>query len=397
MKHTLTQHSHLTAKPHHVVALPPDSTNPDGYETPGEKMFEDIVYNKINFWANLAGSLAFTESAEWGADKSRNIISQGIAKSAKVARKGITSAMKTFIKNKDLAENAGHTATSIVALGMVGHLLVFPIKFMENNKEKWVRRFDAHLDKKKGHTPSEEELKNREIAYKRIRETNPPTWKDLWIARVAGQLVNIIVVDAIPKALDPRSKRFKPGGDLKARSDAAKAADQKDPMLFDKELRVGQERITGWIGEKTAALFKHERIFIGKEKAAWWGYIIALETLCTRITSGVLHGMVALTKKHKENKKAKAENNTPASVSTTNETTDRALSKDEAKQELAASEGKHTKRFSSALAAGAVANQSPERAMTREEIMASRKGNSQSFSDHHKAQKLHAPAHIEHG
>ncbi len=255
------------------------------YETPGEKIFEDLVYNKMNFWVNLAGSLAFTESAEYGG---KNPISKGIYWLAHEGKEQFAKGLEKLSLNPTTAEKVGHGAVNILALGMVGHLLVFPIKYLENNKLKYVQKLDNWLDDHHNRKPDEAETTRRNEAYARLAEEKPPSWGQLWLARVAGQGVNIILVDALPKMLDPRNKKIP-----KNLPEGAAAADV--------DMRLGQERITYWIGDQTKALAGRFTQDTAKlDKAQWWGYIVSLETLCTRITSGVLHGLVALGKRHKE-------------------------------------------------------------------------------------------------
>lgn len=138
----------------------------------GERIFDRTVYTGIGLFVNEVGSLVVTGQMERGIGK--NWYERTAPKIAKMFYKG----------NVTDAKNGMMWAS----LTLVGTALVWPMKILEDNKAKIVKKIDHTVDGWRGHKLSAEQVDKRDAE---VEATIACEHKQTWPSLIIGRIISI--------------------------------------------------------------------------------------------------------------------------------------------------------------------------------------------------------------
>lgn len=165
----------------------------------GEKVFDRTVYTGIGFGVNEASSLWITDqfmhgknllrnvpglkkAGEWFSETGFNRVSESIAKKFKLTEKLAKDGGKILPKER------GGNALLMVTLLSGGTLLILPMKWLEDNKNRWVKRANHMVDKMRGRQMTPEEVVARDT---QVEQDIACTPRQSWPSMMLGRLIAI--------------------------------------------------------------------------------------------------------------------------------------------------------------------------------------------------------------
>lgn len=232
-------------------------SRPDRKETAGEIVFDRTVYTGIGLIVNELSGLALAVEMRYFGGKER------FQKAARWLHK--TIGYKDKIEHGKLI--TGHTraedALEIFTLLLSGTALIVPMKVLEDNKAKIVKKFNHTFDK--FHHRSAEEVKARdEDVEKEIACEPKQTWSTLILGRAIATAHNMFFL-----------KEAVFGG---TRTQKVKDVSKR---YIDKSV----DKLHGYMGGKPDSMLVKMR---GTERYKYYSEIIGLDTLYTIVSSVVL-------------------------------------------------------------------------------------------------------------
>ncbi len=246
--------------------------------SPGEKWYNRIVYQGINYWLNLAMSMYVSDIFTHGGGKSdftfgraRNFYDRRLNQ--------LTSGLTTLMghKHQNAAYRASEVTVATFTLNTGGNILLIPMKWLEDRKRPVVHWLNKHIFKEKQLAPDGHEETPDEIYIE--QEQPPQSWgRVIWrrIKAVSATIVTGLVADwALRRKLDANEPRIING--------LGQPIDHED----------GTKRFTRWIttgANKGLNYVSGSKKFVADDTALqrYMGYA-ALDTIYTGITSKVMH------------------------------------------------------------------------------------------------------------
>ena len=102
----------------------------------GEKRYNQIVYQGINYWLNLSISMVITDFFLHG--KGKNFFHKGVEKSTQAL-------MASTPMKRPMAKWLSEIALGTFSLNSGGNILLIPTKFIEDNKRYWVHKLNDSM------------------------------------------------------------------------------------------------------------------------------------------------------------------------------------------------------------------------------------------------------------
>ena len=164
--------------------------------SPGEKLFDRVTYTGIGFGVNEASSLWITDQFMHGKnllDNTSGLLKKmGSGFSAEGFGKASEWMAKTFKFTEKLEHGVmvtpkqrGGNLLLMLTLLSGGTLLILPMKKLENDKQKWVKRANHFIDKMRGNEMSKEETEARDAKVEQDIACSPrQTWPSFLLGRI---------------------------------------------------------------------------------------------------------------------------------------------------------------------------------------------------------------------
>lgn len=254
--------------------------------TKGEKAVHHLAHTTVNFIVNYILSLAITDFflghnakqegevtsliAEKSGSKMIQRASDWVRNKTDAGREGITSSLQKVGMSEKLGKTVADTAMDVFTLMMGGHITASIATYILNRSDKWAKKFDEADDKKRGYTPSAEELAQREARYEYLR--NQPK-KSAWTvikSRIIGFALNTGVLGWLSSKLDLRTQYM-----------------SKEEL---KGKRIGIRSITEGFSNTITNFAASKGTMSDKSLARlrYWSELVPFEGLCTLNTSMAL-------------------------------------------------------------------------------------------------------------
>lgn len=256
--------------------------------TKGEKAVHHFAHVTVNFWINYIFSLAITDFflgtkpreensnvtsiiAEKSGNKAIQRASDWVSDKGHEGRQYIATTLdKKLGMGEKLGKTVADTAMDIFTLMMGGHITASIATYILNRSDKWAKKYDEADDKKRGYTPSAEELAQREARYEYLR--NQPK-KSAWTvikSRIIGFVLNTGVLGWLSSKLDLRTQYM-----------------SKEELAGK---RIGIRSITEGFSNTITNFAASKGAMSDKNLARlrYWSELIPFEGLCTLNTSMAL-------------------------------------------------------------------------------------------------------------
>jgi hypothetical protein len=190
-------------------------------KTGGEWVFDRVVYTGVGFGVNEAMSLYITDQfmngknllgkqtgflktmGSWFSKETFDYLSHGIAKTFSL--KTVTTKAKKVI----LPHQRGGNTLLMITLLSGGTLLILPMKWIENNKNFWVKKANHMLDWFRGDRLAPEEVARRDDEVEQAIACAPrQSWPSLLIGRAIAMLSSVGLGSLIGKDRNDRIGQF---------------------------------------------------------------------------------------------------------------------------------------------------------------------------------------------
>jgi hypothetical protein len=282
----------------------PDTLRIDDIPAPtkGEEKVHKFAHKTINFWLNYAISLVITDLflghterklnqvtsiiAEKSGSKSVQRASDWLHNMTERGRDGIKFGLEKTGMSKQVRETVAHTAMDIFTLMMGGHITSSIATYILNRSDVYAKKYDEADDKKRGYTPSPEELAAREARYEYLR--NQPK-KSAWTvikSRILGFGINTVVIGWLTSKMDLRTYYSTPE-EMKGKRTGIRSFTQAMGNTAEKFA----EKKLGWSAKNQA-------------RANYWTELIPFEGLCTFNTALALELVTVDPAKHEKKKES---------------------------------------------------------------------------------------------
>jgi len=266
-----------------VVAKPATiARNKHRKDSGGEMIFDRTVYTGIGFGVNEVSSMIIADELRYGHNKyfGKEIFEKAAHGWAKI------------LKLKDKVGKDGKTITKLAraentlevgALLIGGTLLIIPMKWLEDRKEKIVKATNHVIDKFRGRDSNDDAMKARDQEVAEAIACQPKqSWTSLIIGRIFAVVTNMFILSNTLFA-EPRATAVKDFSEKHVTNLTVKA----DKMLGDKP----NSAIKRMIGD-TKKPFEERRF-------PRYARILGIETLYTLSSSIVLEIASKITAKKK--------------------------------------------------------------------------------------------------
>jgi hypothetical protein len=162
-------------------------------KTGGETLFDRVVYTGIGFGVNEGSALVVADQFEYGMGKGAYAkIRDWMVETFKFGEK-VTKEGKLLTPH----ENAGNALLTFTLL-LSGTALVYPMKWLEDRKEHFVRKANHWLDERSGSKLTPEEVATRDAEVAAAIACEPKqSWPSLLVGRslaVASTMINSMYI-----------------------------------------------------------------------------------------------------------------------------------------------------------------------------------------------------------